>query len=151
MSPLVALWSSICMSELLFWTPVWDSQVLDDDNDSTLFHSFKKVEERAKKQQKHQQRQWRRSMKTTDVSWERMQQSTRSPPRGHTLNDNTTAVCLQENTIIFYHKGAAHSPSGIGSIHAHKLLLLLVSISIFVFVQLRICVQKESLTTITAP
>lgn len=80
-----------------------------------------------------------------------MQQSTRSP-RGHTLNDNTTAVCLQENTkIIFYHKGAAHSPSGIGSIHAHKLLLLLVSISIFVFVQLRICVQKESLTTITAP
>lgn len=114
-------------------------------------HSFKKVEERAKKQQKHQQRQWRRSMKTTDVSWERMQQSTRSP-WGHTLNDNTTAVCLQENTkIIFYHKGAAHSPSGIGSIHAHKLLMLLVSINIFVFVQLRICVQKESLTTITAP
>lgn len=68
-----------------------------------------------------------------------------------TLNDNTTAVCLQENTIIFYHKGAAHSPSGIGSVHAHKLLMLLVSISIFVFVQLRICVQKESLTTITAP
>ena len=53
-----------------------------------------------------------------------------SSSRSHTEQQHqatTPLLCVYKKTpeIIFYHEGAAHSLSGIRSVHAHKLLLLL--------------------------
>ena len=78
-------------------------QVLDDDNDSTLFHSFKKVEYRAEKHSRGSEEEaWKQQMFHEKGSGSQLVLLLEVTHRTTTLNDNTAAVCLQGNTSRSY-------------------------------------------------